>query len=217
MQVEPEIKTLTLPLDDFKTPDWWLNTYNVIDDHTQFFKKVVTINFENCKQLQPGITDEIIITQLKLSTNNSNNYISLGVFWVVGLLVLLILYHFKKNKSLVPIKSIEYEPKNQTDSKTLIVNYIGNNYTNPVLSLQEIAANTNVKGSDISKILIEQFSLSFKEYLNYVRITETKKLLKNSELNISEIAYLVGYNNVTHFNRVFKSTENISPNEYRIK
>jgi AraC-like DNA-binding protein len=41
--------------------------------------------------------------------------------------------------------------------------------------------------------------------------------LKETSLSISEIAYLVGYNNVTHFNRVFKEKIGISPSEFKEK
>lgn len=215
LPVKPEVSRFTIPLNEFKTPDWWLNKHKVIDEKLQSFKKVVTINFEDCEQLSPNINDEVIISELVFSTDNSTVYITIGSIWVVGIIVFLILNYIQKNRTLIPIKAIEYQPKNVTDSKNLIITFIGNNYTNPKLSLQDISRNTNVKGNDVSKILTEQFDLSFKEYLNYVRISEAKKLLKNSELNISEIAYSVGYNNVTHFNRVFKNSENISPMEFR--
>jgi YesN/AraC family two-component response regulator len=65
----------------------------------------------------------------------------------------------------------------------------------------------------ISKVLTLHFSTTFKEYLYYLRISEAKELLKNSNLNVSEIAYSVGYKNVTHFNRVFKTKEKNPPNE----
>jgi AraC-like DNA-binding protein len=46
-------------------------------------------------------------------------------------------------------------------------------------------------------------------------MTEAKRLLKESEGTISEIAYSVGYNNVTHFNRVFKTETGIAPGDFR--
>tara|TARA_B110000211_G_C14050111_1_gene540814 strand:- start:734 stop:1765 length:1032 start_codon:yes stop_codon:yes gene_type:complete len=215
LNVSPKTTIFTVPLSEFKTPDWWLNKNKVVDDNFQTFKKIRTINIENCKLLQPGLTDEVEVSHIIFSHKNLYSYIILCSVWLSGVFTIFIIFNFKKNKKLVPIKSVDYEPKEHQDSKTLVTSYIGNNYTNPNLSIQDISIETNVKSSEVSKILTLHYSTTFKEYLNYVRISEAKKLLKESDLNISEIAYSVGYNNVTHFNRVFKAQENISPNEFR--
>ncbi len=54
-------------------------------------------------------------------------------------------------------------------------------------------------------------------YLQEYRISEAKKLLKTSQLNVSEIAESLGYCNAFYFSKVFKSIEQISPGEYRKK
>jgi AraC-like DNA-binding protein len=217
LKVSSEQSTFLIPFAEFKTPEWWLNQNKIIDDNHQNFKKIKTINIENCKLLAAGINDEISITKIEFSTNNISNYILIISLWVTGLFFIFLFYYFKKSKKIVPIKSVDFNPKNQTDSKTLVVSYIGNNYTNSKLSIQDISNETNIKSSQVSKVLMLHFSTTFKEYLNYIRISEAKKLLTESDLNISEISYSVGYNNVTHFNRVFKTKENISPNEFRSK
>ena len=53
------------------------------------------------------------------------------------------------------------------------------------------------------------------EYLSRVRIEKAKNLLLNPNLRISEIAYEVGFQSLTHFNRVFKRILAQSPTEYR--
>ena len=215
LRVTPKLTTHTFSIHELTTPDWWLNKNNVIDDKAQPFEKVITINFEGSKQLAHGVEDQIIIKQIIFSTNNTNTYIVLSFFWLVGITIIGIIYLFNKNKNFIPIKSVEYESPQQNNHEELVINYIGNNYTNPNLSLLDITRNTKVKSNDVSKVLMQKYSLSFKEYLNYVRLSEAKNLLKNANLNISEIAYSVGYNNVTHFNRVFKNSENQSPKEFR--
>ena len=52
---------------------------------------------------------------------------------------------------------------------------------------------------------------TLKKYLNHIRILEAKRLLKNSDRQISEIAYIVGYGNISHFNRTFKQIEKYHP------
>jgi 2-isopropylmalate synthase len=46
-------------------------------------------------------------------------------------------------------------------------------------------------------------------------MNEATRLLKESDLQIAEIADAVGYNNIQHFNRVFKEIYDISPKSFR--
>jgi AraC-like DNA-binding protein len=48
-----------------------------------------------------------------------------------------------------------------------------------------------------------------------VRVEKAKNLLLNPNLRISEIAYEVGFQSLTHFNRVFKRVVGQSPTDYR--
>jgi AraC-like DNA-binding protein len=57
--------------------------------------------------------------------------------------------------------------------------------------------------------------LNFTEYLSRVRIEKAKNLLLNPNLRISEIAFEVGFQSLTHFNRVFKKIVGQSPTDYR--
>jgi len=57
--------------------------------------------------------------------------------------------------------------------------------------------------------------LHFTEYVSRVRIEKARNLLLNPNLRISEIAYDVGFQSLTHFNRVFKRVIGQSPTEYR--
>ena len=59
--------------------------------------------------------------------------------------------------------------------------------------------------------------MNFTEYVSRVRIENAKNLLLNPNLRISEIAYQVGFQSLTHFNRVFKKVAGESPTEYRLK
>ena len=69
----------------------------------------------------------------------------------------------------------------------------------------------------ISATIKKKSDLTFKEYLNSIRIAEAKRLLKSSDRNVSEIAYQVGFNSPNHFNRIFKSSENCTPTEFKTR
>jgi len=57
--------------------------------------------------------------------------------------------------------------------------------------------------------------LNFTDYVSRTRIEKAKNLLLNPNLRVSEIAFEVGFQSLTHFNRVFKRIVGESPTEYR--
>jgi AraC-like DNA-binding protein len=57
--------------------------------------------------------------------------------------------------------------------------------------------------------------LSFTSYLGRVRVEKAKQLLLNPHARISEVAYEVGFQSLTHFNRVFRKLTGESPSAYR--
>ena len=59
--------------------------------------------------------------------------------------------------------------------------------------------------------------INFTDYLSRVRIEKAKNLLLNPNLRVSEIAYEVGFQSLTHFNRVFKRVAGLAPSGYRAK
>jgi AraC-like DNA-binding protein len=59
--------------------------------------------------------------------------------------------------------------------------------------------------------------INFTDYLARLRIERAKNLLLNPNLRISEIAFEVGFQSLTHFNRVFKRVLGQSPTDYRLQ
>ena len=57
--------------------------------------------------------------------------------------------------------------------------------------------------------------ITFSQFVTQYRLNTACELLKHSQKQISEICFIVGFNDVPHFNRVFKKQKGISPKEYR--
>ncbi|HHX51535.1 MAG TPA: response regulator [Clostridia bacterium] len=103
------------------------------------------------------------------------------------------------------------------DAKDLckkVISFLGANYASD-LSLKEVAKRFYFSPSYLSKMLKKETGLTYTEYLNHLRITQARMLLKNSDLIISKIAVMVGYNDVCHFNRTFKKMMGVNPSQYR--
>ncbi|TAL27496.1 MAG: response regulator transcription factor [Nitrospirae bacterium] len=67
------------------------------------------------------------------------------------------------------------------------------------------------------KLFKKRFGQPFTSHLQNIRLKHAVELLKNLDLNISEIARFVGFGSVVHFERVFKGEYELSPREYRKK
>lgn len=83
------------------------------------------------------------------------------------------------------------------------------------LSLAQVAKAVGMSTYYFCKMFKKVAGLNFTEYVSRVRIEKSKNLLLNPNLRISEIAYEVGFQSLTHFNRVFKKVLNQSPTDYR--
>jgi len=94
------------------------------------------------------------------------------------------------------------------------IEYINTNY-NQKIGLKDIAKMAAMSPSYYSYIFKLIKGKNFVEYLNDIRIQKAMELLKTSDLNISEVCFAVGFNNLGHFNRVFKETAGVTPSNFR--
>ncbi|HHV73789.1 MAG TPA: AraC family transcriptional regulator [Thermoanaerobacterium sp.] len=92
--------------------------------------------------------------------------------------------------------------------------FIEQNYSNDC-TLKKAAKYLNYDYPYLSKLFIQQMGMTFTEYLNNYRISQSCYMLKNSNLSVSEIAINCGYNNLRTFHRNFRKMTNMSPKEYR--
>jgi len=94
------------------------------------------------------------------------------------------------------------------------IQYIQEHYTEKV-TLDEVAREVYLSSAYFSKIFKEEMKISFKNYLNSLRIDKSKVLLSNSDIQLIEIAGMVGYEDQSYFSKVFKKLTGISPGKYR--
>ncbi|OUW19009.1 MAG: AraC family transcriptional regulator [Opitutales bacterium TMED158] len=83
------------------------------------------------------------------------------------------------------------------------------------LSLEEAAKAVNTSVRYFCKVFKDSTKMTFVEYLTRLRIEKSKNLLLNPNKRISEIAYEVGFDSLTQFNRSFKKLAGETPTQYR--
>ena len=85
------------------------------------------------------------------------------------------------------------------------------------LTLTEVARAVNTSTFYFCKMFKKVTGLNFTDYVSRIRIEKARGLLLNRNLRISEIAFEVGFQSLTHFNRVFKKILGVSPTRYRAR
>ncbi|MDF2671333.1 MAG: hypothetical protein K0R67_3639 [Paenibacillus sp.] len=85
------------------------------------------------------------------------------------------------------------------------------------IKLQDAAAKATMSPAYFSTIFKMIKGKTFITYLNELRLGQAMKLLKQTDQSVQEIANCTGFNNSTHFHRMFKKTIGLTPAEYRHK
>jgi AraC-like DNA-binding protein len=97
--------------------------------------------------------------------------------------------------------------------KGIIQDYIDTNFN---LNLQEISKELDIHPAYLSRAFSKYFdNLSFGEYIRKIRIEKAIELLKQPQYTLTEIAYLTGFSDQSHFNRIFKKHTGVQPSAYR--
>ena len=94
-----------------------------------------------------------------------------------------------------------------------ITNYIYTNYKD--VTLDDLSEKFFLSKPYLSKYIKEKSGLTFGDILKQVRMKKARAMLKSSSATVESIAESVGYQNVEHFNRIFKKMYNITPVQYR--
>lgn len=90
-------------------------------------------------------------------------------------------------------------------------------YSNPNLSLNELAAKVKIPPHVLSKVINDGFGVNFFDFINGYRIDEFKKLVRDPRFKnqtFLAVAFEVGFNSKTAFNRSFKKITNQTPRDY---
>lgn len=94
-----------------------------------------------------------------------------------------------------------------------VINYILQHYKEDI-ELGTIAEIANYSKAAFCRFFKQRTRKTFTQFLNEVRIAQACKLLRNTDLNISQVCFESGYNNVSNFNRQFKRITETTPKDY---
>lgn len=222
-KISSGINSYQININKFEIPNWWGENNRIEDASTIIpdLRNLETINVNSAFTPITGKIQTIEIYSMAFSRNNKP-LITLIIILEISFIflvfaVLYVIDKIREKKQTITITYQAIENKNIETSKSDLIDFINKNFHNSRLTVDLVSRETGVSPRRITNDIQNQYSCNFKSYINRLRINESKRLLLEKELNIGEIAFRVGFNNQTHFNRVFKSELQISPTEYRDK
>lgn len=107
----------------------------------------------------------------------------------------------------------QFSTKNYSDVMTEIVRYITNNLTSN-LTLKDIAEEYEMHPVHLARKFKQETGITFIGYVNQQRIFLAKYYFRLQKYQLSEVAYLSGYNSHSYFTKVFKKLTGDTPTKY---
>ncbi len=221
LNINHQLNAYTIWLADLRYPEWWADLHQLSSDAQQNsdYSKILHVNISSA--FAPNIQAEkkITLSEIRFVRDNSLLYLYIAIGYFMAVILLFVILHRKNFKKVHNEKiEINYKPIAVDESKPdddSILEYINTHFQDSALNLELVASETGFSSRKITSHINDVFKCNFKTYINRIRIQEAQRLLTNTDLNIGEIAYKVGFNNQSHFNRVFKAEKEMNPTEYR--
>lgn len=115
---------------------------------------------------------------------------------------------------LLPMITLDGVSPGDSHAVREVVNYCSQNYTGN-LSLDLLEEELHLNKYYISHLFSSKLGIRFNDYVNSLRISHACRLLRDSELSVTEISDAVGFNTQRTFNRAFLRFRSCTPVEYR--
>ena len=94
-----------------------------------------------------------------------------------------------------------------------VFQYIENNKNNEI-SLSELAEEAGISSGYLSRIFKKYYKISVVDYIHLRKLLQAKYYMATSEMNISDISFLLGYSEAGYFCKIFKKYEGQTPSAF---
>ena len=120
-------------------------------------------------------------------------------------------------------KTIEITPSSITTTsldEELVrkaLHFVEENIDNPEYSIEDLSKDLGLSKTHLNRKLQSIVDLTPLHFIRSIRLKRAAQLLTNSQYNINEISYMVGFNTLKYFNSHFKEEFQMTPSQYREK
>lgn len=225
-----EWSQVEIDLNHLQVPVWWLETHQQnVSDNKYWLDKAVAISFDNARQGPLNTPAKVTVSEITLEGKDWRYAWLLAgllvivwagfITWLVKQYTLCLIVDLKdklkKDRPLIAYQQLSIEP-HKDEIKSRVLRFMATEYANEEMSLEFATTTLGINRTKINEILKDELGLTFSTYLNKLRLSEAARLLsEQEEANVAEIAYLVGYNNVTYFNKLFKNEYGCTPKIFK--
>lgn len=221
---------IKLDLTRLETPQWWFDLHKLdLSQQTYYLNKVPRIAFGSTFQSPTDQSVNVLLNNITLSGRDWHYLYFLAVFLIVvwggfawwlftqytRSLVASLEQKLQHDRPLLAYQQLSIAPLRDREKST-ILRFMATEYANAELDLDTMVAEIKITRAKINDILKAEMGYTFISYLNKLRLTEAARLLaEKPEANVGEIAYSVGYKNVSYFNKLFKEEYGCTPKTFK--
>jgi AraC-like DNA-binding protein len=98
-----------------------------------------------------------------------------------------------------------------------IMRSINDNIANTEFNVEALSDEVGISRAQLHRKMKEITGISTGEFIRNIRLEQAARLIKEGDINITQVAYSVGFNNQTHFSTAFKKHFGMTPSEYAEK
>jgi AraC-like DNA-binding protein len=221
---------VSLDLTRLTIPQWWYDVLQLDLSNQSYTLDHVAKFVFGISQHSPRERDsQVEISQLTLHGRDFRYLVWLAVILVASCAIFAIWFFrgharalaasldvkVRKDLPLVAYRELTLEPFKDKE-KAAVLRFIATNYTNPELDLESVTAGTGANRNKVNEVLKAELGMTFTAYVKKLRLTESARLLtENPAATIAEVAYSVGYGNVSYFNKLFKEEYGCTPKVFK--
>ncbi|MBQ7227134.1 MAG: helix-turn-helix transcriptional regulator [Clostridia bacterium] len=167
----------------------------------------IVTNIVRTKSPEYHVFDENMTTIMQSYNDGTPGWemaVKANLFWI--------LYHLYRLGLVNRTQKINEEK--ERDSLSPAINYIRENYAEEIF-IHKLATLCGYSDTYFMKLFKKTTGITCIDYINGLRLSQAANHLISSSSSIIDIALAVGFNNVSYFNRQFKSVYGMTPKEYR--
>ena len=223
-------KQIDLDLTRLTVPDWWFNMFQVNRANQGYaLNKVSQVEFGLARNGPAGVPARVEFREVTLHGRHFGYLYLLAALLVLswaGFALWLFRAHaaavseevrsrLQKDMPFVAYQKLSLEPHRDKEKSALLA-FLATHYADANLDLETVVTATGISRNKVNDILKAELGYTFTGYLNKLRMTEAARLLRESDsASVAEVAYSVGYNSTSYFNRLFKEEYQSTPRAFR--
>lgn len=219
LPVGPDWTRASIALSELEPPAWWLGLHPRLPHPREAYLQSILVLQIGPASGADGVDDTLEIASIERKPGARFPF--LAVFSACGALGALVLFFLLRRWNGSRPASTPSAPRMEPRPLEVpppdldrLDRFLADNYSREDLDLATVAAELGLPVRRVTTLL-NGGGESFKAALNRLRLREARRLLQETDLQVSEIAFKVGYGNVSHFNRVFRERFGTTPGAVR--